>query len=694
MSNPESIAPGVWRYRFGQPEAISPITMRRSMIAKDRMDNLPPAKGCPFQSEDLRFQTGNRGCVLKIPFDSGEGIFGLGLQFKSHLQSGKKKLLRVNSDPVADTGDSHAPTPFYVSTKGYGVMLDTARYVSVYTGTHLPAQSLKERSEQRANTQPGLSTEEIYRRHAFGKEVVFDIPSATGVDIYFFEGPETLDAIRRYILFSGGGCLPPLWGLKNWYRPFAKHTEEDIYTLIESFAKDGLPFEVIGLEPGWQTQSYPNSLVWSDRFTDPANFIRNLQSQSYKLNLWEHAFLDPTCPIAEEIAPHCADILGMDGLVPDFYQSEGERLFAKEHEHFIEQGVSGFKLDECDNSDFISYSWSFPEFASFPCGADGEQMHSLYGLAYQSTVDRIFRKKGIRHYSLARSSGALAAPFPFALYSDLYAHDDFLRGVVNAGFCGHLYAPEVRHAISIEDLIRRLQTAVLSPLSIVNCWYMPNTPWFQINRQLNQEGIAMAETGEAVKLVREVLELRMRLLPVLYTAFAQYYWQGVPPFRAPVADTPGDRKTWLCDQQYLIGQSLLAAPLKAGESEKKVYLPEGGWRNFFTGEYHKGGDTITITNPQLADIPLFVRDGTILPLAEVRGSWKDVSALPVKAHVYGENTAKGELYEDDGESFAFEEGQFSWMNLTWTAQEGLRCEGKVTGSLFILDTENPIHHQP
>ncbi len=81
-----------------------------------------------------------------------------------------------------------------------------------------------------------------------------------------------------------------------------------------------------------------------------------------------------------------------------------------------------------------------------------------------------------------RSSGAFAAPYPFVLYSDLYDHRQFIRALVNAGFSGLLWCPEVRDAASEEDLIRRLQSVVFSPLAMVNAWYIRNPPWKQIER--------------------------------------------------------------------------------------------------------------------------------------------------------------------------------------------------------------------
>ncbi|MGE9289689.1 MAG: TIM-barrel domain-containing protein, partial [Puniceicoccales bacterium] len=610
----EPVAPGVWRLSFGTPESITPVKVRSSNPVITALESMPLPDEVPIQVDLCSFRKTSRGGVLSLPFDPNEGIYGFGLQLKSHLQSGKKKHLRVNSDPVADTGDSHAPAPFYVSTKGYGVLVDTARYASVYVGTHAAKEYLKARAILKSKEDPKMDTSELYKRQVIGDNVVFEIPASEGIDVYLFSGPKMIDAVSRYNLFSGGGCLPPMWGLGNWYRACARHNAKDVLALTDRFQQDDLPFSVIGLEPGWQTQSYPCSYLWSDRFPNPGDFISRLNESGYRLNLWEHAFIHPESPIAESIQIHSGENLAMDGLVPDFLTQEAREIFTDAHKTLIEQGVSGFKLDECDNSDFISFSWSFSEHDRFPSGADGEQMHCLYGLLYQQTIDNAFKEVRRRTYGLVRSSGALAAPLSGVLYSDLYDHKDFIRGLVNSGFSGHLWSSEVRHAKDPEDLIRRIQTTILSAQSQINGWYIPMPPWAQVNRQLNGEGVIMPEAEEILPLLRNALNLRMKLLPVLYTAFAEYAQGGRPPFRAVVMNFPDDPLTWNLDQQFMIGDNLLAAPIVAGESEKEVYLPAGLWWEFETGLPVKGGQTIRIKNPSLETIPLYVRDGAILPL--------------------------------------------------------------------------------
>ncbi|MCG3149540.1 MAG: hypothetical protein PCFJNLEI_03003 [Verrucomicrobiae bacterium] len=655
MSEPKTITPGlseiaagIWRVRLGEPEAITPVSVRQSV---PRVAELPAVGRPPFDWEQIEFRTAARGCVVTLPLGRDEGLYGLGLQLKSHLQTGKKKTLRTNSDPIADTGDSHAPVPFYVSTAGYGVLVDTCRYASFYLGTHSGVDQWEARAQEKQRA-IAEGTEDLYKLRAISGRVVVDIPVARGVDIYLFAGPTLGQAVQRYNLFSGGGCLPPLWGLGGWYRCHGKSTAAEVVALAERLRRDQLPFDVLGLEPGWHSHSYPCSFRWSaERFSDPDALIASTRALGYRLNLWEHAFVHPAAPIAAALRPHCGTEMAFDGLVPDLLTPEAQRIFAEHHEQtLIARGVAGFKLDECDHSDFIGYAWSFPEWTQFPSGADGEQMHSLFGIRYQHLMDSAFRRQGRRHYSEVRASHALAAGLPYVLYSDLYDFRDFLRGLVNCGFSGLLWCPEVRHAVSADDLVRRMQAVVLSPQALVNAWYIQNPPW---------------EDAAATDLIRQALQLRMRLLPYLYTAFARYWQTGRPPFRALVMDYPADHAVREIDDQYLIGDALLAALVAPGQSERTVYLPCGGWYDFHTGQRHEGGQRLTVPAP-LAHIPLFVREGTVLPLATPVQHVNAATVFQITPTVFGQGEATGMLFEDDGETFAYETGECAWIQLRWT----------------------------
>lgn len=121
-----SIHPGIWKGRLGAPESNTPVASRLVPPDAEGLKSLPGVAAPPV--EDVYGMVTPRGCLLRLPLAPAEMIYGFGLQFRSFEQRGKKKTIRVNADPTGDTGDSHAPVPFYVTSKGYGVLVDTSRH--------------------------------------------------------------------------------------------------------------------------------------------------------------------------------------------------------------------------------------------------------------------------------------------------------------------------------------------------------------------------------------------------------------------------------------------------------------------------------------------------------------------------------------------------------------------------------------
>jgi alpha-D-xyloside xylohydrolase len=272
----------------------------------------------------------------------------------------------------------------------------------------------------------------------------------------------------------------------------------------------------------------------------------------------------------------------------------------------------------------------------FDSGVDGEQMHAIFGLAYQWTLWKQFQDRQKPTYGLVRSSGALAAPYPFVLYSDLYDHREFVRGLVNAGFSGLLWCPEVRDAASREDLIRRLQTTVFSPLAMVNAWYIRNPPWKQLNRKLNNAGSLMENWHETEAQCREIIGWRMNLVPYLRSAFNRYAHDGTPPFRALVLDHPDEASIQSIDDEYLIGDRMLVAPLFAGEPSRTVVLPPGQWHDFWTGQLMKEQKIEVAAATE--KIPVFVRTGSVIPLAAIGPSAASDESRQLTVQVYGDGS--------------------------------------------------------
>jgi alpha-D-xyloside xylohydrolase len=627
------IYPGIWKATIGTPERFTPVSSRLVPVQVEAFAKLPDADKVPLPN--LRGEQTTRGCEVQLPLRPNEQIYGMGLQLLSFAQRGKKKVVRVNADPRFDTGDSHAPVPFYVTTEGIGILIDTARYATFYFGDARPKPAHAVDSVNNANPDPNY-THSI--EDGDSGQITVEVPRSSGVDVYLFGGPEMVDAVRRYNVFSGGGFAPPEWGLGFWYRMDARGTQQSALALAHEFRESEMPCDVIGLEPGWQTHAYSCTFVWDrDRFPDPDGFIRSAQEMNLRINLWEHAFTHPASPLFPEIEPHSADYGVWGGLVPDFAGEPARAAFGEYHaKTFLDAGVSGFKLDECDNSDFTG-GWSFPECSVFPSGVDGEQMHNVFGLRYQMALWDEFRKRGQSTYGQVRSSGALASPYPFVLYSDLYAHRDYIRALVNSGFSGLLWGPEVRDAVSEEDLIRRLQSVVFSPLAMVNAWYIKNPPWKQLNRRLNNADQLLDGWEKLEARCREIITWRMQLVPYLAAAFDRYAQDGTPPFRALVLDAPKETRLYAVDDQYMMGDRMMVAPLFAGEPSRKVVLPEGDWHDFWTGEALKGGSELTVP-ASTEKIPVYVKNGSIVPWADVGQFAGAPETRRITARVYGDGS--------------------------------------------------------
>jgi alpha-D-xyloside xylohydrolase len=311
-------------------------------------------------------------------------------------------------------------------------------------------------------------------------------------------------------------------------------------------------------------------------------------------------------------------------------------------------------------------------------------MHSLFGLRYQDTLISIFNEKKERTYGLVRSSGALASPYPFVLYSDLYDHKVYIHGVAQSGFSGILWTPEVRHAVSNEDLIRRLQTVIFSPLAMVNAWYLKNPPWKQIERKANNESRFADNWQKLEAQCREIIKLRMQLIPHIHAAFVRYHQQGIPPFRALVMDYPGDETVRNISDQFLVGENMLVAPVVAGGDTRKVYLPEGNWYHLWTHKKYSGKQEYTINAP-IEHIPVFIKSGTMLPLAKPTLYTDDPESRHLTALVFGRQVEPHLLYEDDERwNPAINEVRLIWDN---KKQKGYleRVEKQINNQYVVIN---------
>ena len=643
---------GIWKYSEGQPEegllALSGCSIDISLIRDGK---------CPCPAAAVESEQVHNLFVIRFPLDPHERLYGLGLGFSGMTLNHGVRHLRTDHYGGSDNGRTHAPVPFYVSDAGYGVFVDVAENISFYMGGAVRLDA--------KNPPPEMDrvSDDDWKCDQDAEYVECSFPGH-GADVYIITGNTMTDIVSQFNRFLGGGCMPPKWGLGFWQRTHFRSDEKTVSREIEESDEHGIHVDVLGLEPGWQTNAYPCSQEWDrERFPDPGAFVKSLLAQGTRVNLWENMYISRKSSVYEEIKPFCGSHMVWGGIVPDVTADKAISILTRHHD---EQrfGASGYKIDECDGYDI----WLWPDHASFPSGHSATQIRNVYGVRLQRMIDDLFRKDGERTYGLVRASNAGAVSLPFCLYNDCYDFRQFLTGLATAGFCGVLWAPEVRDAKTPEEWVRRFQLSALSPLLMLNGWANGAKPW---------------KFRQVESIVRDTINFRRQLLPYLYHAFYVYHKEGIPPFRPLVmdwsacsgrkiagSDTLDDTEnpyemSRLADvvDQYIIGDCLMAAPMFPGRTQREVLMPPGCWFDYYTGEKMPSGRVLYTCT--LERTPLFVKDGGMIPLINEDG------ALHIRC--YGEKGSR-DLYDDDGESYLYEKGIYAMLRLSFETQ-GSRIVG-------------------
>ncbi len=669
----QEVQPGVWKASAGTPEKISLLKAAGATPDKASLQKLPAAR-FPLPEADISVRMADGKVYLKFPLEKEEQLFGLGLNFKTVNQRGRVSQLHMDHYGGTDNGRTHAPVPFYVSSRGYGVLIDAARYLTVYAGTAVRVDTknppeLIDRNDKNKNWES--------MPYSDGVEIL--VP-AGGVDLYVFGGPTAMNAVQRYNLFNGGGYLPPKWGLGFTQRVPTLYSQADILREATEFETHNFPLDFIGVEPGWHSMSYPCTFEWDKvRFPNPKGFIDDLAKKGVRANLWINPYVSPTSSLYAKVKPFAGTHTVWNGLVTDFTIPEARALW-KEHfvKNHIALGVSGYKMDENDGYD----KWLWPDVATFPSGTSAEQLRQVYGVIMQKMTDEWYRGQNQRTYGLVRASNAGASNFPYVIYNDYYSHQDFITALVNSSFIGVLWTPEVRASKTAEEWVRRMQSVCFSPMAMLNAWADGTKPW---------------SFPEVEKAVQDVAMLRMRLLPYIYSTFAQYRFEGKPPFRSmnlidgfayaaqetggqlDATHNPYESKTRSeIKDQYMMGDNILVAPVFTGEKSRKVYLPAGKWYDFYTGAL--AGENQVITIKTILDrIPLFVKNGAVIPMIPARRQApKPGEVLPLEVRHYGSAPGSFTLYDDDGTTFDFEKGDYSQVALKVSKDKSGRLAGEMS----------------
>ncbi|WP_276274030.1 alpha-xylosidase [Haloarcula litorea] len=549
-----------------------------------------------------------------------EKIYGAGEQFVEFDRRGRELDLWHEEPLGTETERAYKNIPFYLSTRGYGLLLDTTNRVRFDFGK---------------------------RSTASGTMSVDD----DTLSFLFFYGPEFRDVLQRYTAVTGRPSRPPKWSFGTWMSRLGYESREELEDVATRLRDERIPSDVLHLDPFWMRDRSSTDLEWdTDQFQDPEGMIENLHAEQFRLSLWEH----PHVPVGSDAFEHCVeegyfvtDGTGapyvMDntcqgdyrGAMVDFTDPDAVEWWKDKHRRLLDQGVDVFKTD---------YGEYVPEDAVFANGQSGKSMHNLYPYLYNKAVYEAVGEVNGPDEALVwgRSAWTGSQRFPMHWGGDPQTSWNgmaaALRGGLSASLSGIAFWSHdiggFRGTPSDPLYVRWAQFGLLS--SNARCHgTTPREPW------------AFGE--EAVEIFREYAEVRYSLLPYIYTYAEVAARTGLPVVRPLVLEYQDDPTVHRLDTQYLLGEDVLVAPVFTDSGERSVYLPDGEWRDYWTDDRYEGGRTVDV-DVALADLPLFLRAGSVVPRREPTQSVRAGTPreLELVATLDG-GAAEGRFYDADAD---------------------------------------------
>jgi alpha-glucosidase (family GH31 glycosyl hydrolase) len=507
----------------------------------------------------------------------------------------------------------------------------------------------------------------IYFHQPFG---TFDLTGATAkflpttaetalpLDIFVVASTEPATIMAEYARLTGHPEMAPLWsfGYQQSHRTLAK---EEIIAEAKTFRENKLPCDAMiylgtGFCPaGWNTEN--GSFVWnSSIFPDPKRSIEELHEQNFKAVV--HVVI-----LSDRLEGRAADKCD----VTRFDESQAGCHWDNHRKDFA-MGVDGWWPDEGDPLDIPSrlvrnrMYWEGPQI-----DRPNERPYALHRNGYA----------GMQRYASFLWSGDV-----YSTWETLKVH---IPLAVNTGLTGIPYwGTDIGGFVPTKEFtaelyLRWFQFAAFCPLFRAHgrTWKL-RLPWGWNTGDpgpvevRNYNGAATPDPSElrnatVEPICRKYLELRYRMLPYLYSAVRESTTTGMPIMRALWLHYPDDAKAVACGDQYLWGRDVLVAPVvEQGAKTRHVYLPRGGWHDFWTGERHEGGREITRA-VDLATTPLYVRAGAILPFGPVKQYTAEKVDQPDTIAIYPGADGSFSLYEDDGKSFDYRKGAWTGVQMKW-----------------------------
>jgi alpha-D-xyloside xylohydrolase len=587
---------GPWRVDFVSPDADG----NRKVVTS----SLPKSVGV-MQGVYGDFE-GGKWIHEQLALAPGESVYGLGERFGPFIKNGQSIDI-WNEDGGTSSEQAYKSVPFYMTTAGYGVFVAHPEKVSFEVASEV-------------NTRVQFSVE------------------GNALEYYVIAGPTPKDVLRRYTALTGRAPRVPAWSYGLWLTTSftTSYDEQTVNEFIDGMAERDLPLSVFHFDCFWMREYEWCGFEWDSRtFPDPEGQLARLHDRGLKVCVWINPYIAQRTAMFDEGVARGYFVHTTDGGVwqwdkwqagmalVDFTNPEATAWYVSKLESLLDQGVDCFKTDFGERVPVDGVVWHD--------GSDPRLMHNYYTHMYNEAVfDLLQRKRGQGEAVLfARSATAGGQTMPVHWGGDcdstFASMAESLRGGLSLGLSGFGYWS---HDIGgfegtpDADVFKRwLAFGLLSSHSRLHGSNSYRVPW--------------AFDEEAVNVTRLFTNLKMTLMPYLMGTAEQVVSDGTPMMRPMMVEFPGDRSAHSADTQYMLGDSLLVAPVFTAGGDVEYYVPEGTWTRIVGGSAGNGATDIacgtpgatlaeTVVGPRWVrerhgfdSLPVLARPGTVIPVGAV-----------------------------------------------------------------------------
>ncbi|MEM2946393.1 MAG: alpha-xylosidase [Thermoproteota archaeon] len=513
----------------------------------------------------------------------GECVYGLGERFTSFVKNGQTVEM-WNEDAGTISEHAYKNIPFYLTNRGYGVFVNHPERVSFE-----------------------IASENVER-------VQFSVPGEY-LEYFLIYGPSPKQVLTRYTALTGRPALPPAWSFGLWLTTSftTDYDEETVTSIINGMVERNIPLHVFHFDCFWMKPLHWCDFKWDENvFPNPAEMLKRLKKLGLRICVWINPYISQQSELFEEavekgylLKKPGGEVWQTDdwqagmGIV-DFTNPEACSWFQGKLRKLLEMGVDCFKTD---------FGERIPTDVVYHDGSDPLKMHNYYAYLYNKTVFEVLEEKlGVGEAVVfARSATAGCQKFPVHWGGDststYESMAESLRGGLSLSLSGFgFWSHDIGgfEQTPSPDLYKRwCAFGLLSSHSRLHGSSTYRVPW--------------VFDEEAVEVLRFFTRLKCRLMPYIFNAACEAHEKGIPVMRPMMLEFPEDPACSHLERQYMLGESLLVAPVFSPEGVVDYYLPEGRWTNFITGRVVEGGRWVREKHGYLS-LPLMARPNTIIPV--------------------------------------------------------------------------------